>query len=160
MEGGWFAPPLFARSRVWLGSSPWGRGKDLDALIRSLVMSMSRSSLIAIVCLGARLICAARDGRQSTSWLDQTDAGFTLRDGLTKVQSGRSSHKRSCSQVYPIPEATQHWTDCKAGQFSQCGGPEDCACDDPKERLVWHDCKEGSYARCEDDDTCVDSCRY
>ena len=56
-----------------------------------------------------------------------------------------------------MPEAAKHWTGCKNGQFSQCGGPDDCSCNDSDDRLVWYDCKEGSYALCEDDNDCTDS---
>ncbi len=72
------------------------------------------------------------------------------------VQSGGAipAGKKDCAAAYPTPEAAKHWTGCKSGEYSQCGGPPDCACSDDDDRLVWYHCKEGSYAICEDDNSC------
>ena len=74
------------------------------------------------------------------------------------VQSGLSNtqKKKACSEAYPEPEAAKYWTECQSGEYSRCGGPDDCACSEDDDRLIWYHCKEGSFAVCEDDNTCKD----
>jgi hypothetical protein len=116
--------------------------------------------LFSLLLLGTGSSSVARTGPRSAVLWDRTDRGFNLWNGPGAPQSTPAPSSKSCSEVYPIPEAAKHWTDCKAGQFSRCGGPEECTCNDPGDRLVWYECKQGSYAHCEDDHTCADSCRY
>jgi len=68
-----------------------------------------------------------------------------------------SSKKKSCSEIYPFPQAASKWTNCKSGEFSQCGGPAECSCAEADDTLVWYHCKEGDYARCQDDTLCKES---
>ena len=112
---------------------------------------------LGMLMIGMVTVTAAKDRWENPAALDRTDVLSTFTRHSQPVASGA---RKTCSQVYPIPEAAKHWTNCQSGQFSQCGGPDDCTCNDADDRLVWYECKEGSYARCEDDHTCVDSCRY
>ena len=112
--------------------------------------------LVGVACLLATTLSLPAAARGPIPQLDRFDPAFASWNGMHPVQTAR----KSCAEVYPTPEAAKHWTDCRSGQFSQCGGPDDCTCNDPDDRLVWYECKQGSYARCEDDHTCVDSCRY
>lgn len=109
------------------------------------------------VFLGTVSLAVGKDRWQVPASLDRIELLAAFSRGARNVNAGA---RKTCSEVYPMPEAAKHWTDCKSGQFSQCGGPDDCTCNDADDRLVWYECKEGSYARCEDDHTCVDSCRY
>ena len=118
----------------------------------------SRLALVTLLAMAA-LSPMTASGQRVMLW-DKLDPSFVFGRGQHRVQSGAAPSKKSCADLYPIPEAAKGWTDCQAGQFSQCGGPEECTCNDPRDRLVWHECKQGSYARCEDDNTCEDSCRY
>jgi len=132
----------------------------LDYRRLSGVFMFCRSAcLIATVLFGMSVFCAAQQHWQNPSLLDKSDIASSFGTSAPNVLREVAARK-SCSDVYPMPEAAKHWTDCKSGQFSQCGGPNDCTCNDPDDRLVWYECKEGSYARCEDDHTCVDTCRY
>jgi|SRR5580704_16309300 hypothetical protein len=114
--------------------------------------------IFVIFCAGSRVPTAAGHAEPSVLQ-DKGKFDFIGGNHLRGVQSNPpgSNNKKSCSEVYPVPEASKHWTGCKQGQYSQCGGPDDCACQDGDDRLIWYDCKEGSYALCEDDNTCKDS---
>ena len=76
---------------------------------------------------------------------------WNVQDGPANIQK-----KKACTEVYPQPDASKHWTDCQSGEYSRCGGPDDCACGEDDDRLIWYHCKEGSFAICEDDNTCKD----
>jgi hypothetical protein len=106
-----------------------------------------------VLLLGATCSLPAADHVQQLASLDKADIGF-VRDGLRLARSN-VPNKKACSEVYPVPEAEKHWSQCEGGEFSQCGGPDQCACK-LDERLTWYHCKEGSYALCEDDNTCAD----
>jgi hypothetical protein len=103
--------------------------------------------------LGATCFLPAADHDQPLNSLDRADIGF-IRHGLRPARS-KAPDKKVCSEVYPVPEAAKHWSQCEGGEYSECGGPDQCACK-VDERLIWYHCKEGSYAVCEDDNTCVD----
>jgi hypothetical protein len=113
-----------------------------------------------VVLFVAHHIPEAASQRAAETFLDQADRNLVRWNGTRSVASGAATGKKSCAEVYPVPEAAKNWTQCKTGQFSQCGGPEECTCPDKDDRLIFHDCKEGSYAICEDDHTCLDNCRY
>lgn len=114
------------------------------------------SLLILVEFVAAAFLTTATDKAQPLLLIDKTDPGFVRGGGLQRVQAGAFPNKKSCSEVYPVPEAAKHWTECKSGQYSECGGPNDCACKDSDDRLTWYQCKEGSFAICEDDNTCKD----
>ncbi|HSY63719.1 MAG TPA: hypothetical protein VK829_03925 [Terriglobales bacterium] len=112
--------------------------------------------VFVILCSASRLPMAAGQA-EPAAFLGKGNAAFMRENRLQGAAPNPSASKKSCSEVYPTPEAAKHWTDCKQGQYSQCGGPDDCGCQDGDDRLIWYDCKEGSYALCEDDNTCKDS---
>ena len=115
--------------------------------------------LILVELFVAAFLTTAADKARSTMPIEKADPDFAHQSGLQRVQAGAALKKKSCSEVYPVPDSAKHWTECKSGQFSECGGPNDCACKDPDDRLTWYDCKEGSFAVCQDDNTCRDSSR-
>jgi hypothetical protein len=82
--------------------------------------------------------------------LDKSDPSM-IRWRLVPASAPR---RKLCSEVYPLPEAAKHWTDCHSGEYSRCGGPAECSCAEADDKLVWYHCKEGDYARCEDDALC------
>jgi len=112
---------------------------------------MRRVSLLVVFTLGLVCFLEASSGPAAPFLKNDPDA---IR--WQSAQSGQvhPGGKKDCSAVYPVPEAAKHWTGCQSGEYSQCGGPADCACTDDDDRLTWYHCKEGSYAVCEDDNTC------
>jgi hypothetical protein len=98
------------------------------------------------------------DGRQPIVAVEvqQGDIDSTRWDGVQSSPDKRPARKKTCSEQYPVPEAAKHWTGCQSGEYSQCGGPDECACAESDDRLIWYHCKEGSYPICEDDNTCTD----
>lgn len=112
--------------------------------------------VFVVLCAGSRIPTAAGHS-ELLAPLGKGNSDFIRGNLLQAGPSFPVPHKKSCSEVYPVPEASKHWSGCKQGQHSECGGPDDCACQDEDDRLIWYDCKEGSYALCEDDNTCKDS---
>jgi hypothetical protein len=118
-------------------------------------MSWRSIFIVLFVFLGADCLQGSGSEWKASTWLDRADPIFGQWNGLHRVQA--KAGKKSCSEVYPMPEAAKHWTDCKEGNFSRCGGPPECSCSDADDKLVWYHCKEGDYARCQDDELCKDS---
>jgi hypothetical protein len=113
---------------------------------------------LLVVCFLApvfSMLIAAEHKPSPAPSLDNADPGsvrWNIQSGLPSTQK-----KKACSEAYPVPEAAKRWTECNSGEYSRCGGPDDCVCSDDDDRLIWYHCKEGSFAICEDDNTCKDS---
>ena len=105
--------------------------------------------LPVLIFLATTCRVGANDDARSLILRAQFDA---LHPDLPRLSS---SEKKSCSEVFPLPEAAKHWTQCEEGEYSGCGGPPQCACKSD-ERLFSIQCKEGSYFICKDNDTCAD----
>jgi hypothetical protein len=116
------------------------------------LLSKYTSALGVLILVAAAATCvSAVDHPKPPALWDGLDA----RSGQRSVQSNGAA-KKSCSEVFPIPEAQKHWSQCEEIEASECGGPPQCACK-LDARLVRFQCKEGSYAACvEDDKTCID----
>jgi hypothetical protein len=115
-------------------------------------LSWDKSALGVLILLAAAVCASAADGSKAL-----------LPDNLLVQPAKYSVHaspgaKKSCADVFPIPEARKHWSECEEIEYSECGGPpSQCACQKNDERLVRIQCKEGSYSICkEDDDGCKD----
>jgi hypothetical protein len=80
----------------------------------------------------------------SPSHLDERD----LHLPQTFFKSGfAADQRRACDKVYPLPDGYENWSDCERGEFTECGGPQQCACI-PEQRLVTFRCKQGTYNQC------------
>jgi hypothetical protein len=111
--------------------------------------------VVGFLALVFSLLHAAEHKPSPPPLLDNGDPGsvhLNIQTGLPNTQK-----KKACSEAYPMPEAAKRWTECHSGEYSRCGGPDDCVCSDDDDRLIWYHCNEGSFAVCEDDNTCKDS---
>jgi hypothetical protein len=61
--------------------------------------------------------------------------------------------RKSCSEVYPIPQGSELWKSCQDVGRSACGGPDQCLCGQ-NERLVTFKCDEGTLNKCVQDSAC------
>jgi hypothetical protein len=110
------------------------------------------SSLVVLILFGVATCASAGDSSKSLLLPDT----LNVVPAKHSIQSNGAPRKKSCSEVFPIPEAQKHWNQCEESEASECGGPPECACKNDA-RLVRFQCKEGSYAACvEDDKTCID----
>jgi hypothetical protein len=110
---------------------------------------------IVALSVGTASLVLAGDGKQpSTEPLPWGNLD-TLHWSKTSGQAGQTS-KKACSVVYPVPQAAKNWTGCKSGEYSECGGPQDCTCGESDDRLIVYHCNEGSYSVCEDDNSCTE----
>jgi hypothetical protein len=116
---------------------------------------MLKPTLFACVLILGSDAFLVGDGRQPDTAAPPADIDSIPWSSIQGGPANRPARK-TCSEVYPVPEAAKHWTSCQSAEYSACGGPEECACTESDDRLIWYHCKEGSYPICEDDNTCED----
>jgi hypothetical protein len=78
----------------------------------------------------------------------------SLKFGLPGIPvSWQLPAKKSCTEVYPLPDGYDKWNDCTTKGQSACGGPQQCACNS-SQVLVTYTCQEGTYNICKADASC------